>query len=67
MGIGERRARGMQREVGGQFAGGRDMAFADAGALHDPFVGGLHRLCQFVVAENSRRQIAAAAEHHRTQ
>ena len=67
MGIDERRARGMQREVGGQFAGGRDMAFADTGALHDPFVGGFHRLCQLIVAEDARGQIAAATEHHRTQ
>ena len=66
-GIGERRPRGMQREVGGQLAGRRDMAFTDAGALHDPFVGGFHRLCQFIVAENARGQIAAATKHHRTQ
>ena len=67
MGIGERRAGGIEREVGGELAGGRDMAFADAGALHNPFVGGLHRTRQLVVAENSRGKIAAAAEHHRTQ
>ena len=67
MGVGERGARGMQCEVGGQFAGGGDMAFADTGPLHDPFVGGFHRLCQFVVAEDPRRQIAAATQHHRTQ
>ena len=52
-GIGERGARGMQREIGGELAGGGDMALADAGALHDPFVGGVDRLCQFGIGENA--------------
>jgi hypothetical protein len=41
MRIGERGARRMKREIGGDFAGCRDMALANAGALHDPFVGRL--------------------------
>jgi hypothetical protein len=43
MGIGERGAGGMEREVGRQLAGRSDMALADAGPLHDPFVGGFDR------------------------
>ena len=66
MGIGERGARGVQRQVRGHLAGGRDMALADAGALHDPFVGGVDRTGEFVIAEDTAGQIAAAAEHNRT-
>ena len=47
--------------------GSRDMAFANAGALHNPFVGGLNRARQFIVADDARGQIASAAENDRTQ
>ena len=49
-------------EIGGRFAVGRDVALADAGALHDPFVGCVDHPRQFVVGEGALRQIAAAAE-----
>ena len=67
MRIGERRPRGMQREIGRELASGRDMAFANAGALHNPFVGGLNRTRKFIIADDARGQIASAAEHDRTQ
>ena len=66
LGVAQRRARGGERKVGGQFARRGDMALADAGALHDPFVGGLDRARQIVVGEDVAGQIAAAAEHDRT-
>ena len=37
------RSRGAQRQIGGELARRRDMALADAGALHDPLVGGVER------------------------
>ena len=40
-GIRERRARGRLAERSRRLVLGRDVALADAGALHDPFVGGL--------------------------
>ena len=43
VGIGERRARRLDRQVGRQLALRGDVALADAGALHDPFVGGVDR------------------------
>ena len=49
-------------EVGGHLAVGRDVALADAGALHDPLVGGVDHPRQFGVGEDALRQIAAAAE-----
>ena len=42
-GIGERGLGRLDRQVGGQLAVGGDMALANAGALHDPFVGGVDR------------------------
>ena len=46
----ERPRRGLGGEVGGHLAFGRDMALPDAGALDDPFVGGVDDLGQFLVA-----------------
>ena len=43
-----------------------DVALVDAGALHDPFVGGVDLARQFGVGQDLARQIAAAAEHDRT-
>ena len=56
-----------ERQVGGGLALGRDVALADAGALHDPFVGGVDHPRQLGIGEDAARQIAAAAEHDRTQ
>ena len=64
--VGERGARRRKPEVGGEFAVGRDVALADAGALHDPFVGGIDHPRQIVIGEAARRQIAAAAENDGT-
>ena len=36
--------RGFDREIGGDFAFGGEVALADAGALDDPFVGGVDEL-----------------------
>jgi hypothetical protein len=49
MGIGNCRAGGMQRQVRGHFARRRDMPLADTSALHNPLIGRLHRLGQFIV------------------
>ena len=38
-GVVERRPRGLHAEIGGELAVRRDVALADAGALHDPLVG----------------------------
>ena len=64
--VGERRARRRNAEVGGHLAVRRDVARADAGALHDPFVGGVDHPRQIVIAEAALRQVAAAAEDDRT-
>ena len=61
-GIGQRGARGRQRQVGGLFAVACDMALADAGALADPFVGRIHLLGQIVIGDDVVRQIGAAAD-----
>src|SRR5580692_392224 len=66
LGMGERGARRVRRHVRGPFAGRRDMALVDAGALHDPVVRGVDLARQIAVGEDLRRQIAAAAEDDRT-
>ena len=65
-GIGERRARGVDRQMRGELALGGDMALPDAGALHDPLVGGVDPRRQFGIGQDLLRQIGAAAEHDRT-
>ena len=45
-GVGERPPRRRGAEVGGQFAVRGDVALLDAGALDDPFVGGVDHLRQ---------------------
>ena len=67
MGAGKRGSGGIQREVGGQFAGSGDVALADARTLHDPFIGGFDRARQLVIAENAGWEITATTEHDRTQ
>ena len=62
----QRRARGVRRHVRGRFAGRGDAALMDAGALHDPFVGGIDLARQIGVGEDLVRQIAAAAEDNGT-
>ena len=59
----ERRARGMQRQIAGEFTFGGDMPFADAGALDDPLIGGIDQLFEIGVGEDAVRQIAAGAEN----
>ena len=65
-GIGKRRPRGMDRQMRGEFALRGDMALPDAGALHDPLVGGVYSRRQFGIGQDPLRQIGAAAEHDRT-
>ena len=67
MGRCERCLGGMNGEIRRHLAVRRDVALVDAGALHDPFVGGLDARREFRIGENTFRQIAAAAEHNRTE
>ena len=55
---------GLDREVRRELTLGRDMALLDSGALLDPLVGGIHLLGQFVVGDDSFRQIGAAPLNH---
>ena len=64
-GIGQRRLRRLDAEIGGQFAVGRDVALANAGALHDPFVGGVDLLGEIGIGDDPLRQIAAGADESR--
>ena len=54
-GIGERRARRLGGEVGGELAIGGDVALADAGALRDPLVGRIDDPVEIVIGQNLRR------------
>ena len=65
-GIGQRRPRRIDRQMRGELALRGDMALADAGALHDPFVGRVDLGRQFGIGQHPLRQIRAAAEHDRT-
>ena len=67
MRIRQRRARRMKREIGRELARSRNMAFANAGALHNPFVGRFNRTRQLIVADDARGQIAPASENDGTQ
>ena len=51
-GIRQRRARRRQREIGGLLAVRDDAALADAGALADPFVGGIDALGEIVIGDD---------------
>ena len=53
------------RQLRGDFAGRGDVAFVDAGALHDPLVGGVDLAREIGVGQDSARQITAAAENDR--
>ena len=63
--MGERRARRMGRHLRGQFAGRGDAALVNAGALHDPLVGGVDLAREIGIGKNLVRQITAAAENNR--
>ena len=60
-GIGERRLGRLQRQIGRHLAIARDVAAADAGALDNPFVGGVDALGQFVIGDDIVR-----ADRHRS-
>ncbi len=64
--VGERRARGVQADVGRELAGRRYVALADAGALHDPLVGSIDHARQLVIGEDPLRQVAAATHDDRS-
>jgi len=65
-GIGQRRARRVDRQMRGELALGGDMALPDPGSLHDPLVRGVDPRRQFGIGQDLLRQIGAAAEHDRT-
>src|SRR5215472_11726905 len=65
--IGERRPRRMEGKVGRKLAWRGNMALANPGALDNPFVSRRDRTRQFIVADDARWKIAAAAEYDRTQ
>ena len=49
--------RRLLRQVGRRDAGVDDVAFADAGTLQDPLVGGLDQLLEVGVGQHARRNI----------
>ena len=55
-GVGERRARRRRAERRGGLALAGDIALRDAGALHDPFVGGVDALFQLGIGHATLRQ-----------
>ena len=65
-GVGQRRARRVDRQMRGELALGGDVALPDAGALHDPLVRGVDPRRQFGIGQDPLRQIGTAAEHDRT-
>jgi len=67
MRIGQGRARRMKRKIRRQFARRGNVALADAGPLHDPFIGGLNRTRKLVITDNARREIASTTKYDRTQ
>ena len=62
-GVGERRLGGARRQRRRRLAVAGDVALADAGALHDPLVGGVDDLRHFGVGDHPRRQAGADATH----
>ena len=56
----ERALRGLDGEMRGELAVGRDVALLDAGTLLDPLVGRFDFLGQFVVGDDPFRQVGAA-------
>ena len=65
-GVVERPLRGLDREVGSEFAFSREVALANAGALPDPLVGGVHGLRKFFVGDDTLGQIRPTALDDRT-
>ncbi len=60
-------ARGGHGKVRGELAFGRDMALLDADALLDPFVGRVDGARQFLIGDDSCRQVAADTADDGTQ
>jgi hypothetical protein len=56
-GIGERRARGIDRQMRGELAFGGNVTLPDTGALDDPLVGRIHLRRQFGIGQNPFGQI----------
>ena len=50
-----------ERKVRGELAVGRDVALANAGALPDPLVRGIHLRSQFVVGDDTLGKVGTAA------
>ncbi|MEY9148221.1 hypothetical protein ABIF00_006205 [Bradyrhizobium elkanii] len=55
--MGERGLRRLDRQMRGEFVVGRDVALADAGALHDPVIRRVDPAGQFGIGQNPLRQI----------
>ena len=51
------------RKIAGGYSFIHDVAFANAGALHDPVIGGFHQLFQIVVGQKARRNIGAQSSN----
>lgn len=66
-GVSERSLCRLQGQHRGRLVIGRDMALADAGALHDPLIGRVDALCQLGVGDDALRQIGAAAAQNGAQ
>ena len=60
-GVGERRDGGSRRQRRSRLAVGGDVTLANAGALHDPFVGRVDHRRHFGVADDALRQRGADA------
>src|SRR4051812_9001431 len=64
-GIDQRGAGGAKRKVRGLFAGLGDIALADAGALADPLIRGVHALGQIVIGDDIGWQAGADTDNAR--
>ena len=53
----ERLARGDQCKIGGLFADGRDVTFADAGASYDPLITGVDLRREFIIGDHAFGQV----------
>jgi len=65
-GVVERPLRGLDRQMGRELTVGREVTLANAGALPDPLVGGVHGLRKFFVGDDTLGQIRPTALDDRT-
>jgi len=62
-----RASRRVQREIRGHLAVGGDVARLDAGARHDPLVGGVDAPLELAVRHDALGQVAAGADNSRVE